>query len=58
MSVSKRKNAGLVFLVLGIAQFGGSFVLEISGLWAAGIGLMVLGAVLMLSNRGKSGQPK
>lgn len=43
-------GGGIVLLTLGIALFGGSFVLEIDGLRAAGIGLGVVGLVLLLAS--------
>jgi len=47
-------NAGVVFFFAGIALFGSSFALDVTGLWGVGIGLMVLGAVLWWSgNRQK-----
>ncbi|MBD3413094.1 MAG: hypothetical protein GF421_01515 [Candidatus Aminicenantes bacterium] len=41
-------SGGIVLLTLGIALFGGSFVLTIDGLRAAGIALSALGIVLLL----------
>jgi hypothetical protein len=41
-------SGGVILFALGIAFFGGSYVLEIDGLRASGIGLAVIGIVLML----------
>jgi small neutral amino acid transporter SnatA (MarC family) len=41
------RSGGIVFLTLGIAFVGGSYVLDIDGLRAAGIGLAVIGLVML-----------
>jgi hypothetical protein len=42
-------NAGAVFFLAGVALFGGSFALDVTGLWGVGVGLMVFGIVLWWS---------
>jgi hypothetical protein len=49
MQRTKRGKAGVVFVLAGVALFAGSFVIEVSGMWGAGIALMVLGAGLWWS---------
>ena len=39
---------GIPLLAVGVALFGGSFVLEISGLRGAGIVLFILGLIFLL----------
>jgi hypothetical protein len=51
MPDSKRKGAAMICLVLGIALFGGSFVIDVSGLRGAGIAFLVFGLILWLSAR-------
>jgi len=51
---SQRKAAmlggGIALLTVGVALFGGSYVLEISGLRGAGIALFLIGLILMLAS--------
>lgn len=48
------RSGGIIFLTLGIAFFGGSYVLDIDGLRAAGIGLAVVGLVMLFLRSSKT----
>jgi hypothetical protein len=58
MPGTTRRNAATIFVGLGLALFGGSFVIGIAGMRSAGIVLIALGLIIWLSARKQSKGPE
>ena len=51
----RRKQAGVLFMLLAVALIGGSYVLDIDGIRGAGVALGVIGMTFMIAGRRKTG---